>query len=203
MQAFLVFVFMITLFCCVIKQNREIERNKELKIEQEEKHINAKIGISDEDTLSNYLSYMPNEVTNTLLDNHWSYMLCSDSQMNEIAKEYGYKQQLIGLSVYDQKIIYISNKRIDTVIHETWHAVDSILGFPSKHKSSMKIYKEEKEAFLNAFPSVIDENSSTSMEYFAEAFQRYVMEKQTLRESCPKTYKYIKTQINNCSLKNN
>lgn len=162
------------------------------EIESEESGVNAKIGSTDEEILYNYINCVPEDIITLLQNNGWGYVIYSEDQMEELGEAYGYEQKIIGLSVYDSHLIYISNMRLDTVIHEIWHAVDSILEFPSQSDEALSVFSEEKKTFLKTFPSVTYANSSSPTEYYAEAFQEYVLDEDSLKEQCPKTYELIK-----------
>ena len=78
------------------------------------------------------------------------------------------------------------------VLHEVGHSIDYLmpdyLGFSSEEdKEFINIYKKEKDILYNdnSYPR------STPAEYFAEAFQDYFINRMSLMEKAPLTYKYI------------
>jgi len=188
-QALLVCMATLVLFLCAY-----YEKTKQVydRIETERTKTSARIGNSDEETLGNYLNLIPSNIVLLLQDHEWGFCLVSEDEMNEISKRYGYTDRLIGLSVYSERLIYVSNKRIDSVLHEVWHAVDSILGDLSEQKEAESIYRAEVKAFLKAYPETNELNAADASEYFAEAFQQYILSEETLKESCPKTYDYLR-----------
>lgn len=190
---------MVLLSHAYYKEPKRLENEVETEIGANESIVNAKIGSTDEETLYNYINCVPENIITLLQNNGWGYVIYSEDQMKELGETYGYKQKIIGLSVYDSHLIYVSNMRIDTVIHEIWHAVDSILEFPSQSDEALSIFSEEKKTFLKTFPNVTYDNSSNPTEYYAEAFQEYVLDKGSLKEQCPKTYELIEESVKKCT----
>ena len=160
--------------------------------------LQVRVGENSSETLQNYLNVLPEDVTQLLMIYKWGYVVDSEDEMAYLAMRYGYDDKIIGLTVYDNRIIYLPENRIDSLIHETWHAVDSIQDFPSKNASSVSIYEEERDSFVEMFPECAEANVSSSEEYFAESFQKYVLNKEALKLSCPKTYNYIQEHIRMC-----
>ncbi len=194
-QILLVLLFVATLFVGTIYDKyTKIEQ----KIEQNDSYIGSYIDENDEYTFSNYIFLAPDCVRTLLLNNGWCYILSTSEELKELAVKYGYEEDIIGLTIYSEHKIYISNERIDTVIHEMFHAVDCILDFPSKTDEALTIYADEKETFLSTFPTIAYINTSSSCEYFAEAFQQYVFYGDALQESCPKTYVWIEKILSKC-----
>ena len=193
-----VFLITIILFTTAIITYHYIvkERAYNDKLLEETMDLSVKQGATPDETFRNFLLMIPNDVTKLLLQEGWGYSLNSSEEMLEIAKQYGYEDGLLGLCDYQNKIIYVSEDRMETVIHEVYHAVDSILGFPSKNNES--IYNTEHDTFLKQFPLVSEDNTDNVMEYFAEAFQRYIINGSQLKKSCPETYDYLTSVIEIC-----
>lgn len=195
LQAFVVLAFMASLLSgATFYAKKDVQYTTDAKMEE----LHVKAGENSSETLQNYLDVLPSEVTQLLMVHQWGYIVDSEDEMAYLAMRYGYDEKIIGLTVYDNHIIYLPEDRIDSLVHETWHAVDYIQGFPSKEADSIEIYNAERELFQEAFPECAEANVSSPAEFFAESFQKYVLNNEALKVSCPKTYDYIKNHISMC-----
>lgn len=159
---------------------------------------NINRSIKNEHNKRYYMNKIPKSVSRLLKIYNWKYVFVDDKKINHISRKYGYHQAILGLSVYNDHIIYASKNDKSVVLHETFHALDSIFYFPSKSKEATHIYKKEQNKFLNAFKDISKINTSLQVEYFAEAFQEYLLEKDKLKEECPKTYMFLHRIIKRC-----
>ena len=96
-----------------------------------------------------------------------------------------------GLCSYKQKTIYINaeESNIDQAVdHEIGHAIDKILEYPSKTKEFIEIYNKEKEL---VFDDGCDYYKLTNLEYWAECFELFLNDDESLRNKGPETYDYM------------
>lgn len=142
-----------------------------------------------------YMGYIPTKIWNRFVDKGWTLRITTE----DIRKVYypEIKSSLAGLTMFDERMIVIgySEKRIRrALLHEMGHFVDSELGFPSFTDEFEAIYNSEKNKAK--FKDQVDKHcTSTSTEYFAEAFLQYLIYPSNLKKNAPKTYAFIKKCI--------
>ena len=138
-----------------------------------------------------YVEQVPDCVLNDLYEN--DYSICV---VNQPGERFGIKY-VNGITDTAENVIYIKNhegKFRQTVVHEIGHAWDDCKSFPSRSVDFLAIYDEEKDS-LKDTENNIEYCKSNPQEYFAEAFQQYVLKGEVLRESSPKTYAFINTLV--------
>lgn len=84
-----------------------------------------------------------------------------------------------------------------TVIHEIAHALDYSCGaggYLSNNEEFQAIYQNEKDSFKSTVRINYDGHGvSTSKEYFADAFQEYIVSPEQLKANTPQTYEFFNT----------
>lgn len=78
------------------------------------------------------------------------------------------------------------------LLHEMGHFVSEINNASGTSKEFTSIYKSEKIKYHGSQKAYI---TGTSEEYFAQSFAEYTVSPKALGKSRPKTYKYIKANI--------
>lgn len=149
-----------------------------------------------DDSLKEYLELVPEPVILAIQSEGYTIELVDDP-----GKDYNI-EHISGLTIPELKEILIKNdekKYRQAVVHEIFHAYDDTLNFISESDEFISIYNEEKEkmvvtGFISAGQYKVNEK-----EYFAEACQMWVYDKETLKESAPKTYDFINDLLKNLS----
>ena len=143
--------------------------------------------------IESYYIMIPQNVRTNLENSGWRF-ICSD---NNFGAPYGYTGSILALSVYNEKIIYIDNrqKAEDAIIHEVGHAIDWISGFSSYQNDFLNIFNAEVETFRSVH-STHSANTSSPMEYFAEAYFVSVINPTLMQENCPLTYEFVMAKSN-------
>lgn len=115
---------------------------------------------------------------------------------------YAYKPTLTGIAVTDyyegsneviHESIYIKNGEEKTILHEVGHIVDNynrICSYWSSSPAWNAIYASEVQNASKAGMSSVNFNKGPG-EYFAEAFQLYILNPVSLATYCPNTYQFI------------
>ncbi|QWI73150.1 hypothetical protein ER45_029910 (plasmid) [Bacillus mycoides] len=91
----------------------------------------------------------------------------------------------------------------NTFIHELGHAIDyKLLNTISQNNTAFQnIFSQEKQAYTKVFRFDIDKlypdltTQEKSGEYFADAFAKFVLEPERLKQVTPQTYQFIKNNI--------
>lgn len=83
-----------------------------------------------------------------------------------------------------------------TVIHEVAHALDVALFTPSTSGTFVEIYNKEKDNFKSTVKADWSHDISTIKEYYASAFQEFILNPDQLKENCPETYEFMDTSFN-------
>ena len=78
------------------------------------------------------------------------------------------------------------------LLHEMGHFVSEINNASGTSKEFTSIYKSEKIKYHGSQKAYI---TGTSEEYFAQSFAEYTVSPKALEKSRPKTYKYIKANV--------
>lgn len=138
---------------------------------------------------------IPENVRTRLENDGWNYFCNSE----DFGAEYGFSFEILALTIYDRKTIYISDKTSaeKSILHEVGHALDYTCGFVSDRKEFSAIYDAEKNVFCSTFNvNANGHNASSTIEYFATSYHYYITNPELLKENCPKTYEYIKKYEN-------
>lgn len=113
------------------------------------------------------------------------HMYCTSDDIDKVhfGGQFG---SVMGVTVYDNKVIYIEDRQIavtESPVHEFGHYLDYSLGFISHQAEFMNIYQREQATFRNAYgvPGYFNQE-----ELFAEAFWRYLTSNRaSFRSSVP------------------
>lgn len=98
-------------------------------------------------------------------------------------------------SVADHAIHLKSRNKTHT-LHEMGHFVSRLQKGADETAEFVKIYKAEKNKYTGTQKAYITKNSK---EYFAQSFAEYTQNPSKLQKSRPKTYKYVKAQVESIS----
>lgn len=145
-------------------------------------------------TVNDNLNLLPEKMRNKLIDNGWKFKVVSHSKLKEVS---GVDRSILGFTEPKDYTVYIDNREAakNTILHESFHALDISCSFSSKSNEFGAIYEEELKAFRDIH-STSDYNVNTSTEYYAEAGQIYILNPEKLKKACPKTYDWLEMDIN-------
>ena len=107
-------------------------------------------------------------------------------------KFYGKENTVLAYIDTDTLTIYIDyrEKAVKSVQHEIGHYLDYSNGWLSSTDEFKRIHNEEVSSFCKVHKTA-KQNTNTTVEYFAESFEFYINNSQTLLASCPQTYAFI------------
>lgn len=112
----------------------------------------------------------------------------------DLAAEYGYSSYICGITLYKEKIVYISATEYAirrSTIHEIGHAIACQLGFVEVTDEFKEIYEDEKDYFSDC-TSVGDGHEISSVyEYFASVYQNMILDYDDTKAEIPRTVAYI------------
>lgn len=182
--------------------SNSISNNNSSKIEQttiEEtikgicgKDGNVRTSVVNE--VNHQLSLVPKKIMDKFQSTGWKIFVTDKS----IAQSYAHSSgRIMGYTMYTEKQIVIENRTsasTEATIHEIGHFWDDYLGTVSTQSEFNQIYHNEKNQFKSAF-NVREGNISSNMEYFGEAFWKYVTEKDKFKNTCPQTYNYFESKL--------
>ena len=119
----------------------------------------------------------------------------------ELANKFGYSFRISGITRSKDKSIWVGNGSNDhqAICHEMGHFLDYINRWCTDEENFVQIYKNELPTFISIW-STHSNNYSTPAEYFAESFEVYCLDNDLLKSSCPQTYNYLYTKLNNIKL---
>lgn len=144
-------------------------------------------------TIENYYYKVPQNIRTRLESNGWTYLCTSE----KFGAKYGYNYKILALTVYDDKIIYIDNRKSaeNAITHECGHAFDYMCGFISDTQEFINAFNAERQTFCSVH-STHKNNTSTPLEYFAEFFSVMCENPSSVKDACPQTYQIINNAIN-------
>ena len=136
---------------------------------------------------------IPENLRHHLENNGYQVLVTSDN----FGASYGYSKSILALIEYDIKTIYVDNRSeaASSIIHEVGHYLDWCFGFKGYQTEFSLIWLEELDSF-KSFSTTHKDNYSTPNEYFAESFATCILQGNTMKEKCPKTYEYIMNLVN-------
>jgi len=149
---------------------------------------------STEDCFQDELSLIPDWHYDLLIENGWSFILTDI----DLADEYGYDVSIAGLTLYDEKIIYVADRMSAierATIHEAGHALSYEYGRLDLSQEFIDIYNLEKYNF-NDITSIGDGHEiESSTEYFASVYQNMVLNYTETYNDVPLTVEYIERYL--------
>lgn len=143
---------------------------------------------------NSYYMMIPENVRNHFQNNGWSIYATTESIGQ---KYYGQEMSILALTVVNEKAIYIDDreKAVKAVIHEMGHYINYSYGFVSSSAEFTEIFNAEKETFCSIH-STHSNNTSTSVEYFAEFYMVAITNPNAVKDSCPRTYEFVTRYAN-------
>ena len=90
--------------------------------------------------------------------------------------------------------MYLNDDLDDTIYHELGHFLSFVAGNVDTTENFKKIYNDEKSSFSRTWRMSSYATSKPS-EYFAESYQKYVLEPSKLKAAAPKTYAAIQDSL--------
>lgn len=153
------------------------------------------IKTSEITTLKNNLNKLPLNLLKEVKNQGISVLITTKDVKSYY--KYSFSGTMTGLFDPMANKIYISNKESyinKSIIHEFGHALDLILGkhnYISFSNEWSSIYKAESNTASSSY------YKANAQEYFADAFNRYIQDSNSLKAKSPKTYKFIDNAIKN------
>ncbi|MBQ7943436.1 MAG: hypothetical protein IJ326_05165 [Lachnospiraceae bacterium] len=147
--------------------------------------------------LAETLVLLPQNIIEQFYADGWGIVITQESLSDMYYK--GIYNNVMAVTDGYIKVIWISasEKSIrNSVIHEMGHYIQFTYDFPNKTEEFEAIYEAERKKFVVVGGSAAQARSS-SLEYFAEAFQEYFLHPDSLLENTPLTYQYIANYVAN------
>lgn len=159
--------------------------------EPEEEEVEYAIGnIFDEE-----ISKVPYEQLQFIYDNGWEFDITGE----DFGGYYGYTVSICGLTVYDEKTIYIRDNEWSihrSAIHELGHALDYEFDWASETDEFKEIFEKEKYNFNDCVSIGDGHEISDVNEYWASVYQNMVLNYDNTYEDIPETVEYIESYLN-------
>ena len=147
--------------------------------------------------LAETLILLPQDLLNKFYADGWGIVITQESLSDMYYK--GVYNNVMAVTDGNIKVIWLSAKEEairNSVIHEMGHYLEFTYGFPNNTEEFTAIYKAERKKFKVPGGSAAQARSS-SLEYFAEAFQEYFLHPDSLLENTPLTYQYMANYVTN------
>lgn len=161
-------------------------------------YYNDNIFVQDE-TDENVV-YLLDSMTKSLPDKYWNdfklygwrIILCSNISANDSYK-------VVGKTSYTRRTIFLVNEDWnvkESFYHEFGHFIDCQYGYDgvrlSEHDEFETLYAAEKNTFNSLCESVTGYAISDEHEFFAAAYNEYLLHPDNLASCCPNVYEYMK-----------
>ena len=143
------------------------------------------------ESVVDYYNMVPANVRNAFVNDGWHVMVTTDSIYVE-----GITDTVVAVTMFQEKMIYMSTLDAESIIHEMGHYVDGRNDFVSTTLDS-RTYASDLNGFMQLDGATHVHNYSTTPEYFAECFYLYVTQPDNLKSYCPGTYDFIVESVNN------
>ncbi len=147
--------------------------------------------------LAETLIYLPQDLLNKFYADGWGIVITQESLSDMYYK--GVYNNVMAVTDGYIKVIWLSAEEDairNSVIHEMGHYLQFTYGFPNQTEEFEAIYKAERKKFVVPGGSAAQARSS-SLEYFAEAFQEYFLHPDSLLKNTPLTYQYMANYVTN------
>lgn len=144
----------------------------------------------------NYFSKIPQNVVSFLTANGVHIYITDTNLANRFFA--GQYSSVMGCTVYAEKNIYIEDRNSavkSSIIHEIGHMIDYLCGWASSSEEFQNCYISEKDSFVEVGKRD-NNNTSSTIEYFAEVWNQIVLHPDTCQASAPRSYEYVLNVIN-------
>lgn len=128
----------------------------------------------------------------------------ADSRVVDAFTELGFKVKYdknlgyAGVFSVASHAVFLKSKNSTNALHEVGHFVSRLQKGADETSEFVKIYKAEKKKYNGTQKAYITKNSK---EYFAQSFAEYTENPTKLQKSRPKTYAYVKKQVDSIDQK--
>ena len=140
------------------------------------------------------LSLVPIDHIIFLCKRGWQIKLTSE----DLAKKYGYSDPICGITVYEDKIIYISSTEYAikrSTIHEVGHALAYELGWAEVTIEFINLYEWEGFNFTDCRSIGDGHELDNIQEYFASVYQNMILDYEETKGEVPGTVEYIERRL--------
>ncbi|MCD8368945.1 MAG: NINE protein [Clostridiales bacterium] len=135
------------------------------------------------------LALLPYEVQEQFGEDGWTFVI-TDKNLSQYFYNGAYSS-VAGTTTVPDRWIYIEDRTkavSRSVIHETGHALDYELGYPSQSDEFKTIFAAEKSSFRDSTSVGDSHEASNCYEYFASAWSEYILNPTGLIARTPQTY---------------
>lgn len=122
----------------------------------------------------------------------------ADSRVVDAFVDLGFKVKydknlgFAGVFSVGKHAVIMKDKNTTNTLHEMGHFVSRLQKGADETSEFVKIYKAEKNSYTGKLGTYI---KGSSKEYFAQSFAEYTQNPSKLKNSRPKTYKYVQAQV--------
>ena len=164
----------------------KVEESEDEEFEEEEEDIPVYYTVDEELTL------VPDYILDHLYSEGWNI----DIADFDISERYGYEMHVVGLTVYGDHQIWITDGYIRRVtIHEIGHAIDFECDWASDTYEFYDLYVSEHRNFVDITSVGDGHEYSNAEEYFASVYQNMVLDYYGTYAEVPGTCAYIERVI--------
>lgn len=152
-------------------------------------------------TLMQQYYKIPSAVRTLLADNGVTIQMVDQNIVTDTRKNLGMdKVQESGVWIPQLRLIEVgASYSVAGIGHEVGHALDDLLRISESANFKAAYSTEHGKLTLSGCVAKIE----SEKEYFAEAFNVYILNALLLKENCPKTYAYIEAAINQAAIVKN
>lgn len=147
-------------------------------------------------TLETYLNKVPSNILSFLYQKGWTIQETDRDLGDYQYWDNGvlYDFHIRGVAYFNTREIFVRPDGIETsTLHEVGHAIDYEMNWISSGEEFRSIYISEKAQFFIQDSHDLKDES----EYFAEAFQQYFLNGNTMKATTPRTYSFIENIVVN------
>lgn len=143
--------------------------------------------------IKDYFALIPEKLLKKFNNSGWEITITT----KDIASKYyngKSNASMCGLTLPDTRhIVYEadSSKFRRSILHEFAHYLDASTGFLTDYEEWQKIYQTEKDSLVVTSSYVDSHYKENSREFFAEAFQEFIINPNGVEVSSPQAFKYI------------
>ena len=142
--------------------------------------------------ISNY-ELVPLNIRNAFENDGWKMIVVNGDL--EIDEDLGDNSKVGAMTVYNDKVIYLTLYDPTSVIHEMGHFLDYKNNFCSLFFPAY-VYADEWGKMIAVAEHTHVHNYSTTPEYFAESFNMWVTKHDAFCNACPGTARYLEEHMN-------
>ena len=138
---------------------------------------------------ANYLQ-VPSNVREHFESSGWKIICTAEHLGTKFYNDTDLSIQAVNVTSSKEIWVEARDSAMESIVHEVGHYIDFNFNWVSSSEEFIRVYSSEVEAFRGLI-TTHESNTSSTSEYFAEAYSVSLMYADLMQLYCPKTYEFV------------